>query len=102
VRAYGKMDDAGLAKLTQELVALRTRFSDRYPDVASKKAEVESLTALVAQKPVVDRALPQLEQTNLTNRALVDGDSASLLRTPVLTIVASVRGQCLGGCGCAT
>jgi polysaccharide chain length determinant protein (PEP-CTERM system associated) len=57
-------DRIRLARLNQELAALRTRFSDRYPDVASKKSEIESLAAVVAQKPVVDRALPQLEQAN--------------------------------------
>ena len=63
-------DRLRLARLTQELAALRTRFSDRYPDVASKKAEVESLAAIVAEKPVVDRALPQLEQANREIRGL--------------------------------
>jgi polysaccharide chain length determinant protein (PEP-CTERM system associated) len=57
-------DRARLERLTQELAELRTRFSDRYPDVVHKKAEVESLTALVATKPRVDPTLPQLEQLN--------------------------------------
>ena len=63
-------DRVRLAKLQQDLAALRTRFSDRYPDVVSKKAEVESLAAVVAQKPVVDHALPQLEQANREIRGL--------------------------------
>jgi polysaccharide chain length determinant protein (PEP-CTERM system associated) len=63
-------DRVRLARLTQELAALRTRFSDRYPDVASKKAEVDSLSAVVASKPQVDRALPQLEQANREIRSL--------------------------------
>lgn len=63
-------DRVRLAQLNQELAALRTRFSDRYPDVASKKAEVDSLAAVVASKPRVDRALPQLEQANREIRNL--------------------------------
>jgi polysaccharide biosynthesis transport protein len=57
-------DRVRLDKLNQELMELRTRFSERYPDVVSKKAEVETLATAVARKPVVDRSLPQLEQLN--------------------------------------
>ena len=63
-------DRLRLAKLTQELAALRTRFSEKYPDVVSTKAEVQSLTAIVAQKPRVDRALPELEKANREIRSL--------------------------------
>jgi polysaccharide chain length determinant protein (PEP-CTERM system associated) len=63
-------DRARLEKLTQELVELRTRFSERYPDVVNKQAEVASLAALVAKKPEVDRTLPQLEQLNREIRGL--------------------------------
>jgi len=63
-------DRARLEKLTQELAELRTRFSERYPDVVTKKADVESLAAIVARKPVVDRTLPQLEQLNREIRSL--------------------------------
>ena len=57
-------DRVRLARLTQELAAVRTKFSEKYPDVIAKKSEVESLSLVVAQKPVVDRSLPQLEQLN--------------------------------------
>jgi succinoglycan biosynthesis transport protein ExoP len=63
-------DRARLEKLGQELLELRTRFSDRYPDVVHKQAEFDSLAALVAKKPRVDRALPQLEQVNKEIRGL--------------------------------
>lgn len=63
-------DRARLDRLNQELVELRTRFSDKYPDVVNKKAEVESLAAVVATKPQVDRSLPQLEQANREIRTL--------------------------------
>ncbi|MBK5257918.1 MAG: hypothetical protein JJE39_17985 [Vicinamibacteria bacterium] len=64
------LDRIRLATLTLELADLRTRFSDRYPDVVHKKAEVDSLTALVAKKPRVDKTLPQLEQVNREIRGL--------------------------------
>lgn len=63
-------DRARLEKLNQELLELRTRFSERYPDVVHKQAEVLSLAALVAKKPQVDHALPQLEQMNREIRGL--------------------------------
>lgn len=63
-------DRLRLAKLTQDLAALRTRFSEKYPDVVSTKAEVASLTAIVAQKPRVDHALPELERANREIRSL--------------------------------
>ncbi len=63
-------DRARLARLNQELLELRTRFSDRYPDVVHKQADVDSLAAVVAAKPQVDRTLPQLEQVNREIRGL--------------------------------
>lgn len=79
-------DRARLDRLTQELLELRTRFSERYPDVVHKKAEVDSLAALVARKPQVDRTLPQLEQVNKEIRRLqaeeqrLRGESAAYQR----------------------
>lgn len=70
-------DRARLEKLNQELLELRTRFSERYPDVVHKKAEADSLAALVATKPQVDRTLPQLEQVNREIRGL-QADEARL------------------------
>jgi len=63
-------DRARLEKLGQELAELRTRFSDRYPDVVHKLAEYDSLAALVANKPQVDTRLPQLEELNKEIRGL--------------------------------
>ena len=63
-------DRTRLDRLTLELADLRSRFSDRYPDVVQKKAEVENLAAIVARKPKVDRTLPQLEQVNREIRGL--------------------------------
>jgi polysaccharide chain length determinant protein (PEP-CTERM system associated) len=63
-------DRARLERLGQELAELRTRFSDRYPDVVHKLAEYDSLAALVAKKPRVDTRLPQLEQLNKEIRGL--------------------------------
>jgi polysaccharide biosynthesis transport protein len=63
-------DRARLERLNQELLALRTRFSEKYPDVVHKEAEIASLAAAVAKKPAVDRSLPQLEQVNREIRAL--------------------------------
>jgi polysaccharide biosynthesis transport protein len=79
-------DRVQLEKLRQELTELRTRFSERYPDVLHKKAEVDSLAAIVAAKPQVDHALPQLEQVNRELRNLqaeeakITGESASYQR----------------------
>jgi succinoglycan biosynthesis transport protein ExoP len=66
----GDPDRSRLEKLTLELADMRTRFSDKYPDVVRKMAEVESLAALVALKPRVDASLPQLEQVNREIRGL--------------------------------
>ena len=63
-------DRARLEKLQRELADLKTRFSDRYPDVAQKKTEIETLSATLAARPQVDRALPQLEQINREIRRL--------------------------------
>jgi polysaccharide chain length determinant protein (PEP-CTERM system associated) len=63
-------DRARLERFSQELVELRTRFSEKHPDVVHKRAEVASLAAVVASKPAVDRSLPQLEQANREIRAL--------------------------------
>lgn len=63
-------DRARLDRLNQELLELRTRFSDRYPDVVNKRAEIASLTSLLGRKPPVDRALPELEHLNLEIREL--------------------------------
>jgi succinoglycan biosynthesis transport protein ExoP len=63
-------DRARLDKARQELSDLRTQFSDVYPDVVRKKAEVETLAATVAARPAVDRSLPQLEQVNREIRRL--------------------------------
>jgi polysaccharide chain length determinant protein (PEP-CTERM system associated) len=63
-------DRARLERLGQELAELRTRFSDRYPDVVHKQAEYDSLAALVARKPKVDTRLPQLEELNKEIRSL--------------------------------
>jgi polysaccharide chain length determinant protein (PEP-CTERM system associated) len=63
-------DRARLQGLSQELAELRTRFSDRYPDVVNKRAEYDSLAALVARKPKIDTRLPQLEELNKEIRSL--------------------------------
>ena len=63
-------DRLRLDRLNQELLELRARFSEKYPDVVRKRAEVESLTALVASRPQVDHTLPQLEQVNREIRGL--------------------------------
>jgi len=63
-------DRARLDRLNQELLELRTRFSDRYPDVVHKREEIAAVAAVVANKPAVDRSLPQLEQANREIRAL--------------------------------
>ncbi len=68
-------DRVRLAKLTQELAALRTRFSEKYPDVVSTKAEVDSLTAIVARKPRVDRTLPGIERANREIRGLAEEEA---------------------------
>ncbi len=79
-------DRARLEKLNQELLELRTRFSDRYPEVVHKQADIASLAALLASKPQVDRALPQLEHLNREIRALqgeegrLQGQAASYRR----------------------
>jgi len=83
-------DRVRLAKLQQDLAALRTRFSERYPDVVTKKAEVDSLAAVVAQKPVVDHALPQLEQANREIRGL-QADEARI-RSEIATYQSRVEG----------
>jgi polysaccharide chain length determinant protein (PEP-CTERM system associated) len=69
-RADDDPDRARLESLGQELAELRTRFSDRYPDVVHKRAEYDSLAALVAKKPRVDSRLPQLEELNKEIRGL--------------------------------
>jgi polysaccharide biosynthesis transport protein len=76
-------DRARLERLNQELIDLRAKYSERYPEVVHKRAEIASLSAVVAGKPAVDRALPQLEQVNREIRALqaeearLKGESAS-------------------------
>jgi polysaccharide chain length determinant protein (PEP-CTERM system associated) len=79
-------DRARLDRLNQELREMRTRFSDLYPDVINKKAEIAALSSLLAKKPRLDRALPELEQANREIRALqaedarLKGESASYQR----------------------
>lgn len=42
---------ARIAKLQQDLAGLRTRFSDKYPDVVSTKAEIAALERRLAEMP---------------------------------------------------
>jgi protein tyrosine kinase modulator len=42
---------ARLAKLKQELTALRTRFSDKYPDVIRVKSEIAAVERRLAEEP---------------------------------------------------
>jgi protein tyrosine kinase modulator len=63
-------DRARLMRLQHELAELRTQFSDRYPDVVAKAAEVQTLEQVVAKKPSLDRSGPQLEQINSQLRGL--------------------------------
>jgi polysaccharide biosynthesis transport protein len=69
-KGEGDPDRERLEKLRAELADLKTRYSDKYPDVISKKAEVETLAATVSAKPQVDRSLPQLEALNREIRNL--------------------------------
>jgi succinoglycan biosynthesis transport protein ExoP len=62
---------ARLAKLNQELVELRARFSDKYPDVLRVKAEIEALEHQLAQDPATPQAVP-------TARPALRGSSATL------------------------
>jgi polysaccharide chain length determinant protein (PEP-CTERM system associated) len=63
-------DRARLMRLRHELAELRTQYSERYPDVVAKSAEVRTLEEVVARKPDLDRSGPQLEQIDSQLRGL--------------------------------
>jgi polysaccharide chain length determinant protein (PEP-CTERM system associated) len=63
-------DRARLMRLHHELAELRTQYSDRYPEVVAKAAEIKTLEEVVAKKPSLDRTGPQLEQVNAQLRGL--------------------------------
>jgi polysaccharide chain length determinant protein (PEP-CTERM system associated) len=50
---------ARLAKLNQELQELRSRFSDKYPDVLRVKNEIEALERQLAEGPATPPAAPE-------------------------------------------
>jgi polysaccharide chain length determinant protein (PEP-CTERM system associated) len=50
---------ARLAKLNQELQELRSRFSDKYPDVLRVKGEIEALERQLALEPATPPAAPE-------------------------------------------
>jgi polysaccharide chain length determinant protein (PEP-CTERM system associated) len=99
------IDEAQLTKLKQELVALRGKFSDRYPEVVRLKGEIATLEAQIASAKggqsrrsaarraqsdpenaarfaALDAELKQLKQEEAALRRQISGYEAKVAATP--------------------
>lgn len=71
---------ARLARLRQELADLRTRFTDRYPDVQRLRAEVAALEREIAETPPPPAPEPAARGARPAAVAAVPGANPAVLR----------------------